>query len=95
MRDDDDFLATFKSMGEAVAGAQGANLAQNYILHEILCDLARRSPDPEKYLSSMFERVSARADQGDVENEGHPVTVEFRWTVENLFKHAGNAVRRS
>lgn len=93
MQEQKDFEEAFKQLIGAVGQSQGFIRAQSYILHEVLCDLAKKSDDPEKYLAGMFERVSARADQGEIEKEAHPASVEFRWQVENIFKHAGNAVR--
>jgi hypothetical protein len=42
----------------------------------------------------MFERVSARADQGPVEKEAHPVNVEFRDVISRFFANAGKGLKR-
>ncbi|WP_275789772.1 hypothetical protein [Pararhizobium gei] len=89
---DDDIITTINKLTKALGQAQGQNIAQSYILMEIVRDLARTQPDPQKYIAGLFERVSGRADQGPVEKEAHPVQAEFRWTVETFFKHAGQSL---
>jgi hypothetical protein len=86
--------STLKTVGEAVGQAQAFNHAHSYILMEIVRDLARTTPDPYKYLANMFERISARADQGAIEKEAHPVTVEFRDTIARFFSKAGQGLTK-
>lgn len=89
---DEDVFKTLKKLADALGQAQAQNLAHSYILLEIVRDLAQIQPDPQKYLASVFERVSGRADQDPIEKEGHPVKAEFRWTVETFFRQAGQAI---
>lgn len=70
---------------ESVGDAQASNQAVEYILLEIVHDIARTQPHPDRYLSDLFEKVSARADQGPIEHEAHPVTGEFRKIVATFF----------
>jgi hypothetical protein len=83
-----------KRLVAAVGQAQGFNQANSFILMEVVCDLARLQPDPEKYLAAMFERVSARGDQGPIEKEAHPAIVEFRYATETFFALAGKRFRK-
>ena len=83
-----------KKLVDALGQAQAFNQAHSYILTEVVSELARRQPDPEKYLAAMFERISARSDQFPVEKEAHPVNAEFRSVVENFFVHAGKRLRK-
>ena len=80
---------TMEELGAALTQAQAFNRAYNYILMEIVRDIARSQPDPHKYIADMFERISARADLRPIEREAHPVTVEFRDTIANFFSTAG------
>ncbi|AZO69952.1 hypothetical protein [Mesorhizobium sp. M1D.F.Ca.ET.043.01.1.1] len=68
--------------------AQAINQANQYILMEVVRDLASAKQDPERYLSDMFERISARADRGPIEKEAHPVNLEFRNTISMFFAKA-------
>jgi hypothetical protein len=90
----DDFEEAFKAMVEAVGQAQASNLANNHILMEAVRDLARSTPDPHKYLANMFERISARADQGEIEKEAHPVNAEFRAAIARFFSKAGHKLTK-
>jgi hypothetical protein len=77
-----------------VGQAQAFNRANNSILMEVVRDLARTTPDPHKYIADMFERVSARADQGAIEKEAHPVTAEFRDAISRFFLTAGKNLKK-
>jgi len=85
--DAEDFKA-LKQIGDALGKAQARNWAHQYVLMEVVRDLARASPDPHKYLAGMFERISARADQAPIEREAHPVSVEFRQVISTFFAKA-------
>jgi hypothetical protein len=61
---------------------------------EVVSDLARTQPDPHKYLARMFELISARADQGPIEKEAHPVNAEFRDAISRFFSLAGKALNK-
>jgi hypothetical protein len=43
-------------------------------------------------LCLMFERISARADQGPIEKEAHPVNAEFRDAISRFFVTAGKGI---
>jgi hypothetical protein len=78
-----------RSLADSLGQAQAINQANSYILMEIVRDIARSQPNPHKYISNMFERVSGRADRSPVEDEAHPVHSEFRKTIEAFFYLAG------
>jgi hypothetical protein len=80
---------TLEELGGVITQAQAFNRANNAILMEVVRDIARSQLDPQKYISDMFERVSARADQRPIEREAHPATVEFRDAIEIFFQTAG------
>jgi hypothetical protein len=87
--EEDAIWKTMEGLGAALAQPQAFNRAHNHILMEIVRDIARSQPDPHKYVSDMFERISARADRRPIEREAHPVTAEFRDAIASLFSTAG------
>jgi hypothetical protein len=86
---------TLKEIAGVVAQAQAFNRANNSILMEVVRDLAKTTPDPHRYISDMFERVSARADQGAIEKEAHQVTAEFRDAISRFFPTAGKNLKKT
>ncbi len=80
---------TMEDLAAALSQAQAFNRAHSSILMEIVRDIARSQSDPHKYISDMFERISARADLRPIEREAHPVTAEFRETIASFFSTAG------
>jgi hypothetical protein len=89
----DDFDKTFQMIVESLGQAQAINHANSYILMEVVRNLARASTDPHRYLANMFERVSARADQGPIEREAHPINVEFRDAISCFFANAEKGLK--
>ena len=83
---DDDF---FQKVNEALIVSQSRMLAHHYILTEVVYDLSRTQPDHKRYIANMFERVSARMDQGAIEDEARPVTAGMRDVVARFFRTAG------
>ena len=82
---DEDLGKVLKEFSEALGQLQAFDMANSYILMEIARDLARASPDPHKYLAEMFERISSRADQGQIEGESDPVVAQFRDSIAQFF----------
>jgi hypothetical protein len=52
-----DIWKTLEEFGALLAQAQGFNRANNFILMEIVRDVARSQPEPQKYISKMYELV--------------------------------------
>jgi hypothetical protein len=75
----------FKTMAAGLTSARAANLANSYILFEVVQDLAGMSEDRDRWLSALFERVSARADLTPVEQESQPFIISFRSELEKFF----------
>lgn len=86
-------MALLRRMGESLGQQQAHSMRNSYILQEVVRDLAKTQPDPLRYVAGMFERVSARADQGDPKDEAHPVTAEFREATAQFFEQAGRPFR--
>jgi hypothetical protein len=91
---DEDLGKVLKEFSEALGQLQAFDMANSYILMEIARDLARASPDPHKYLADMFERISARADQGPIDGESHPVNVAFRDAIAQFFLKAEHQLKK-
>jgi hypothetical protein len=91
---DEEIGDALKRLSAAFGQAQAFNLALSYILAEIMCDLARSRPDPQRYIADMFERVSARADQMPIESEVDLVTSEFRYNISRFFSQVGQRLGR-
>jgi hypothetical protein len=91
---DDDDYEMLKEIADSLGQAQARNRANSYILMEVVRDLAKMAKDSDEYLANMFERISARADQGEIESEAHPVTAEFREVIATFFAVARNSLKR-
>jgi UTP-glucose-1-phosphate uridylyltransferase len=85
---------TMKGLGDALGQAQAYVQANDFILMEIVRDIAKSQPDPQKYLAAIFERISARADQRPIEDEAHEVTAQFRELVARFFSQAGKNLNK-
>ena len=77
-----DALATLMKLYAEIRAMQRFH---DYLLLEILRDVAGNMPDRHAYLSGLFERVSARADQMPIESEAHPLVSGFRDAASNFF----------
>ncbi len=74
-------------IAEGLIVAQSLALANQFILMEIVRDLARTQADPNRYLAGLFEKISARMDQSPLDQE-KPVDAEMRDTIERFFAKA-------
>jgi len=55
---------------------------------EVVRDLAGATPDHDRYLASMFERVSARLDQAPIEQEQETSVANMRESIDIFFVKA-------
>jgi hypothetical protein len=83
-----------KQLIAVIGQCQAFNRMNSYILMELVRDIARSQPNPQKYLANMFEKISARADQWPIEKEAHPVNAEFRDAISNFFARAGKGLTK-
>jgi hypothetical protein len=90
MNDDDDpFAAVVKRISDAVGYTQALALANQFILLEIVRDIALTTEAPDDYLASKYERVMARWEQAeDLDKPEHAVSVQWRETVARFFVKA-------
>lgn len=90
---DREIIDALRKVAGALAETQAANLANSYILFELVRDLADLGEDRQKYFSALFERVSARADRTPVEQEANPVVVSFRAAIARFFEVVAKSPR--
>jgi hypothetical protein len=56
--------ALFESIKDGIIAAQGLAIMNRVVLREIVGQIAREQSDPGRYLRNLFERASARLDEG-------------------------------
>ncbi|MCK1536830.1 MULTISPECIES: hypothetical protein [unclassified Bradyrhizobium] len=93
---DEEFEALWRAQTETVqiiGQQQALNLRNTYVLQEIVRTIAAKQPDPPRFIAQLFERVTARGEQGEIEKQGHPVQAQFRDATETFFEQAGRPFR--
>ena len=76
----------------AVDEAQASGLFSEYMLMELVLEVARSSHDPQGRLAELFDRIAARARRGGIATEQNSVMLQFRKRAENFFVLAGKNV---
>jgi len=76
----------------AVDEAQASGLFSEYMLMELVLEVARSSHDPQGRLADLFDRIAARARRGGIAAEHNSVMMQFRKRAENFFVLAGKNV---
>lgn len=69
-----------------------AGLFGEYMLMELVLEVARSSNDPHGRLAELFDRVSLRAQRGCVATDKNSVLMQFRRHAEHFFVMAGKNV---
>jgi hypothetical protein len=82
---DDEAAAVLNKIRESLRQVQAKQLAQEYLLFELMRDVSGAMEDRRAYLSELFERISARADQSPLDRESHPLIVAFRKEISDFF----------
>ncbi|NBC31360.1 MAG: hypothetical protein GVY13_01665 [Alphaproteobacteria bacterium] len=75
-----EFMPSFAQMQSRV-------MANQFILVELISDVAKAQPDSKKYLDSLYERVIARQEQRPLKEQGKS-DENFREAVTNMFSKA-------
>ncbi len=88
-----DPAAFFRSLNEAIIGAQARNAVLFHILRDVVIDLARTKDNPETFVQQMFERVSSMLDQTETTSAEVEMMAEMRWVTNSFFTRAGHAVK--
>ncbi len=71
---------------------QANGLFGEYILMELVLEVARNSTDPQGRLAELFDRVNTRARRGGIATEKNSVMMQFRKHAETFFLKAGKHV---
>lgn len=82
---DDDIKASLSKFLELYVKLRAKQVFHGYLLVELLRDVAGNMPDRHAYLSDLFERISARADQMPIESEAHPSLSGVRSAASDFF----------
>ena len=68
------------------------NLFGEYVLMELVLEVARSSQDPQGRLAELFDRITTRARRGGVVTEKNSAMTQFRKHAETFFIMAGKNV---
>jgi len=71
---------------------QASGLFGEYMLMELVLELARSSKDPQGRLAELFDRVNTRARRGGVATPQSSLLMQFRKHAETFFIMAGKNV---
>lgn len=83
---DDDLLDVLENLRDGVIAAQMIAKASQAIVRELIIDVARLHPDPERYLKDLADRSAAFLDpQGSSEKVA---SAEARGLAEAMFQRA-------
>jgi hypothetical protein len=83
--DDEELSAVEQRIVDSVRHMHALTLVNNYVLAEIVRDLAVAANNRHDYLVRVFERISARADQLPVEKLSHRIGDLFREKLSEFF----------
>jgi hypothetical protein len=90
---DDKRSAVPKKIEESVRHTQAMTLAHNYLLAEIIGELADAARSRHDDLADMFERISAHADQLPTERQPYPMGDLFREELSKFFAQVAGVHR--
>ena len=85
--DDNELSSAFEKIADSVREARAVALANNYVLAEIVRDLADDARNRHDYLAGMFARISARAERSPIEGPPNGLSALFREELSKFFAH--------
>jgi len=77
-----------ESFIEAFVHTQGSTLALNFILMEVVRQLARESGDPQTYLSRLYDGIYSRLDSAPADQPEKQAELDMRDTIDRFFANA-------
>lgn len=77
---------------QAEGSGDAASLFGEYMLMELVLEVARSSQDPQGRLAELFDRITTRARRGGVVTEKNSTMTQFRKHAETFFIMAGKNV---
>jgi hypothetical protein len=88
--EDKELSSILKEIGESMRRAQALNLANSYLLAEIVRQLADAAANRHDHLAGMFERIGARAEQSPSERQSHQTNGLLRVELSKFFAQGAN-----
>lgn len=89
-------VVAFKSAANdsnySVDQSHASGLFGEFMLMELVLEVARNSTDPQGRLAELFDRVNTRARRGGIATEKNSVLMQFRKHAETFFLMAGKHV---
>lgn len=76
----------------SIDGDQAGSLFGEYMLMELVLEVARSSQDPQGRLAELYDRITTRARRGGIATEQNSVMIQFRKHAESFFLQAGKHV---
>lgn len=83
-----------EALYNAVVAAQMQSIPAVHILQQLIIDVARLHPDPEKYVAGLYERVSPQLDPA-LDRPDKEAIAQSRFVLDALFRHAVTEVRKA
>jgi hypothetical protein len=83
--DDKELSLALEKIVDSVRDARAAALANNYVLAEIVRELADSARNRHDYLADMFARIGAHAERLPIEGPPHDLSALFREELSKFF----------
>jgi hypothetical protein len=83
--DDKELSLALEKIADSVREARALALANNYVLSEIVRDLADDARNRHDYLAGMFARISAQAERSPIEGPPYGLSASFREELSEFF----------
>ena len=82
-------------IADSARDARAVALANNYILAEIVRDLADGARNRHDYLAGMFAGISAQAERSPIEGPPHGLSAAFREELSKFFARVARGAMSS
>jgi hypothetical protein len=83
--DDKELSLALEKIADSMREARALALANNYVLSEIVRDLADDARNRHDYLADMFARISAHAERSPIEGPPYGLSASFREELSKFF----------
>jgi hypothetical protein len=83
--DDEELSLALEKIADSMREARALALANNYVLSEIVRDLADDARNRHDYLADMFARISAQAERSPIEGPPYGLSASFREELSKFF----------
>lgn len=86
--------AWVKTITEALSKEKARNTVHDYILGDMIVEIAKTQQDPGQFITEMFQRVGRLIDQGEVGSRTADTYTEMLRVNESFFTKASEAVQK-